>query len=139
MKINEFLSSFKASCTYRVRVIQTFHIESRGWDDIGYNFLVGGDGAVYVGRGWDIQGRHTKGYNEKSICIAFIGTFSKIVPPKRQLCAAQRIIAKGIKMKKLTPDYNLYGHSQLVPTESPGHALLNEIKKWDHFTENINI
>lgn len=24
-------------------------MESSGWDDIGYNFLVGGDGAIYVG------------------------------------------------------------------------------------------
>lgn len=39
----------QADCTFQVRTIQTFHIESRGWDDIGYNFLVGGDGAIYVG------------------------------------------------------------------------------------------
>lgn len=36
-------------------------MESKNWDDIGYNFLVGGDGEVYEGRGWDKQGAHTKG------------------------------------------------------------------------------
>lgn len=41
--------------------MQTYHIESKSWDDIGYNFLVGGDGSVYEGRGWDKQGAHTKG------------------------------------------------------------------------------
>ena len=41
--------------------MQTFHMESKGWDDIGYNFMIGGDGAVYEGRGWDSQGAHTKG------------------------------------------------------------------------------
>ncbi|KAJ6640718.1 Peptidoglycan-recognition protein LC, partial [Pseudolycoriella hygida] len=50
----------QATCTFRVRYIQTFHMESQGWDDIGYNFLVGGDGAVYEGRGWDKEGAHTK-------------------------------------------------------------------------------
>lgn len=35
--------------------MQTFHIESRGWGDIAYNFLVGGDGSIYVGRGWDTE------------------------------------------------------------------------------------
>lgn len=128
---------FQASCTFRVRIIQTFHIESRGWDDIGYNFLVGGDGAVYVGRGWDIQGAHTKGYNVNSICIAFIGTFNKIAPPERQLYAAQKIIEEGVKLGKLTPDYKLYGHRQLIPSESPGLALFEIIKKWDHFSEEI--
>lgn len=49
----------QAQCTFRVRFIQTFHIESRNWDDIGYNFLIGGDGAVYEGRGWLQQGAHT--------------------------------------------------------------------------------
>lgn len=47
------------------------------WNDIGYNFLVGGDGAVYVGRGWDDEGAHTLGHNKRSIGIAFIGDFMK--------------------------------------------------------------
>lgn len=28
----------------------------KGWDDIGYNFLIGGNGSIYVGRGWDYKG-----------------------------------------------------------------------------------
>jgi N-acetylmuramoyl-L-alanine amidase len=51
----------QAACTFRTRFIQTFHIESRQWSDIGYNFLLGGDGNVYDGRGWDQEGAHTKG------------------------------------------------------------------------------
>lgn len=51
----------QAECTFRTRIIQTFHIESRSWDDIGYNWLIGGDGQVYEGRGWNKQGAHTKG------------------------------------------------------------------------------
>lgn len=112
-------------------------MESRGWDDIGYNFLVGGNGAVYVGRGWDFQGAHTRGYNAKSICIAFIGTFSKIAPPHRQLFAAQKLIENGIRLKKITFDYSLYGSRQLIPTESPGLALFEIIKKWDHWSSQI--
>lgn len=41
--------------------MQTYHMESKNWDDIAYNFIVGGDGAVYEGRGWEKQGAHTKG------------------------------------------------------------------------------
>lgn len=48
-------------CMFQVRYIQTFHMDSMNWDDIGYNFLVGGDGNVYEGRGWLKQGSHTKG------------------------------------------------------------------------------
>ena len=27
--------------------IQNYHMDSRGWSDIGYNFLVGEDGRIY--------------------------------------------------------------------------------------------
>lgn len=114
--------------------MQNFHMDTRDWDDIGYNFLVGGDGAVYVGRDWDNQGAHTKGHNRKSICIAFIGTFNKIAPPQRQLNAARRLIQDGIRLKKLAPDYKLYGQRQLIPTESPGQSLYESIQKWDHWS-----
>lgn len=41
--------------------------------DIGYNFMIGGDGNIYEGRGWHKQGAHTSGYNRGSIGIAYIG------------------------------------------------------------------
>lgn len=121
-------------------MIQTFHMESRGWDDIGYSFLVGGDGAVYIGRGWKKLGAHTKGYNERSICIAFIGTFTTIRPPERQLLAAQRLIQEGVKIKQLDPNYRLLGHRQLMGTESPGAALYEIMKQtWPNWSNNTEI
>lgn len=127
----------QASCTLQVRRIQTFHVGSRGFDDIGYNFLVGGDGAVYIGRGWDKQGAHTLHYNEKSICIAFIGNFNEYEPTEEQLCAARKLIEEGVKLKKLPTTYVLYGHKQLTLSDSPGKLLFNIIKTWNHWTANI--
>lgn len=73
----------------------------KDFGDIGYNFLIGGDGNVYEGLGWNRQGEHTKGYNKRSICIAFIGTFTKVQSPLRQLCAAEKLIEHGVKFKKI--------------------------------------
>lgn len=131
--------SLQAQCTFRVRYIQTYHMESRQWDDIGYNFLVGGDGGVYIGRGWNKIGAHTKGYNSKSICVAFIGTFNTIKPSERQLLAAQRIIKEGVKIKKLAENYRLLGHRQLIATESPGLALFEIIKTWPNWSNNTEL
>ena len=38
-----------------------------GWDDIGYSFMIGGDGSVFEGRGWDRVGAHTYGFNKRSL------------------------------------------------------------------------
>ncbi|XP_063698379.1 peptidoglycan-recognition protein LC-like isoform X2 [Culicoides brevitarsis] len=127
----------QAQCTFRVRFIQTFHIESRNWDDIGYNFLIGGDGAVYEGRGWLSQGAHTLRYNKKSIGIAFIGTFNNKLPPPRALAAAKLLIEEGLSQKYLSDDYKLFGHRQLIASESPGEALYNVITTWEHWSSEI--
>ncbi|WAR01603.1 PGSC2-like protein, partial [Mya arenaria] len=50
-------------CSACVRSIQRFHMDTNKWDDIGYSFLIGGDGNVYEGRGWNFVGAHTKGLN----------------------------------------------------------------------------
>lgn len=93
---------------------------------------------MYVGRGWTKQGAHTKGYNVKSIGIAFIGTFNSYAPTEKQLCTAKKLIAGGVQEKKLTADYALYGALQLAPTASPGLELYHIIQTWDHWTDKIN-
>lgn len=120
-----------------MRSIQTHHIETLKWDDISYNFLIGGNGDVFVGRGWNVESRLTKGYNKRSISIAFIGTFTNQAPPPQQLRAAQELIDEGVVIKKLSENYKVYGHRQLKATESPGEKLYEIIKTWAHWTAEI--
>ncbi|XP_017843648.2 peptidoglycan-recognition protein LC isoform X3 [Drosophila busckii] len=122
-------------CSYRARVIQAHHMDIQEYDQVGYNFMIGGDGCVYVGRGWDFIGAHTFKYNSNSIGIGFIGNFNKISPTPAQLKACQLLMAEGVRLKKLTEDYKIYGHRQLIATESPGDKLYNIIKTWPHFAK----
>ncbi len=48
-------------------------VACKGWDDIGYHFVVRRDGRVEVGRELDIRGAHAFGYNDLSIGICLIG------------------------------------------------------------------
>ncbi|XP_063910256.1 peptidoglycan recognition protein-like [Zophobas morio] len=125
--------SSQTQCVFHVRDIQMYHIESRGWWDIGYNFLVGGDGKAYEGRGWKSEGAHTFRYNVRSIGIAFIGNFNTYKPPQRQIAACKHLIAKGVEMGYIEKDYILLGARQLHTTRSPGDKLYEEMKKWDHW------
>lgn len=127
--------SIQSECTFYVRFAQTFHIESRNWSDIGYNFLVGGDGYVYVGRSWDYMGAHAFGYNNISIGISFIGTFNTVKPSKQQLYVVQKLIELGVEKGKIAPDYKLLGHRQVSQTVSPGDALYSVIQTWPHWSK----
>lgn len=40
------------------------------------SFLVGQDGGVYEGVGWNVQGCSTPGYSDIALGIVFMGTFS---------------------------------------------------------------
>lgn len=127
----------QSECVFRVRYIQNFHIESQNFSDIGYNFLVGGDGAVYEGRGWNKQGAHTRGYNVGSVCVAFIGTFTRLEPSARQLNVTKLLLEEGVRLNKLTKSYNLFGARQFFGTESPGERLFRIIKAWPHWKNEV--
>ncbi|KAI8430925.1 hypothetical protein MSG28_001043 [Choristoneura fumiferana] len=129
----------QSSCVYNVRLVQSFHVESRGWYDIGYNYLVGGEGSAYYGRGWDYMGAHTLGYNKYSIGIAFIGTFTKEAPTQKQLDACKKLIKRGVALGKIAKDYKLFAHRQLTSTESPGEKLFEILQEWPHFVKDVNL
>ncbi|KAF2881226.1 hypothetical protein ILUMI_24950 [Ignelater luminosus] len=130
------LCATKESCSRQIRSIQNYQMQAPlNFGDIGYNFLIGGDGKVYEGRGWHKEGAHTRGYNKNSIGIAFIGTFTDVAPPLEQLQAAKDLLECGVKLGELSENYKLYGARQVKATESPGVKLFKKIMKWPHFAE----
>jgi len=69
---------------------------SVGWWDIAYNFLVGEDGKVYEGRGWDRVVYHNHAYSKESIAIAFIGNFNRRKPNDAAINAAKQLVSCGV-------------------------------------------
>nr|XP_054755600.1 peptidoglycan-recognition protein 2-like [Lytechinus pictus] len=121
-------------CSNRMRSMQNYHMDKRGWDDIAYSFVVGGDGLVYRGRGWDTVGSHARWYNFRSLGISIIGKFETKLPNKKAIEAVKEIINCAIVNNKLKSDYILYGHRQATPmTACPGHALFGMIQTWPHW------
>ena len=54
--------------------------------------MIGGDGAVYEGRGWAKEGAHTRGYNTAGVGICLMGDFSFVAPSATMLKTAQDLI-----------------------------------------------
>ncbi|XP_058790589.1 peptidoglycan-recognition protein LE-like [Phymastichus coffea] len=125
----------KAHCSNIVREIQKYNMELNK-TDIVYNWLVGGDGCVYQCRGWDVEGDHTKNYDNKSIGVGFFGTFKQEEPSKDQIEMGKKLIKQGVEQNNISKDYILVGQKQCLqtPSESPGEKLYEIIKKWDNWS-----
>uniref|UniRef100_A0A0R3NWU8 Uncharacterized protein n=1 Tax=Drosophila pseudoobscura pseudoobscura TaxID=46245 RepID=A0A0R3NWU8_DROPS len=127
-------SSEKRAINVRlIRDMQCFHIESRRWNDIAYNFLIGCDGNIYEGRGWRTVGAHTLGYNKIALGISFIGCFMRELPTTDALNMCRNLLARGVEDGHIASDYRLICHCQCNSTESPGRRLYEEIQAWPHF------
>ena len=74
-----------------VRTYFTYHTQTHGWADIGYNWLVDPGGTLYQGRAFhrhstsgaitmDVQGAHARGANSRSIGVCMIGDYTAQMP-----------------------------------------------------------
>ncbi|XP_003277649.2 peptidoglycan recognition protein 1 [Nomascus leucogenys] len=123
-----------ASCQQQARNVQHYHMKTQGWCDVGYNFLIGEDGLVYEGRGWNFMGAHSGHlWNPMSIGISFMGNYMDRVPPPQAIRAAQGLLACGVAQGALRSNYVLKGHRDVQRTLSPGDQLYNLIQNWPHY------
>jgi len=95
--------------------------------------LVGEDGNVYEGRGWDREGAHTSGYNNISLAAAIIGDYTERLPNAAALKAVKELIACGVGKGKINANYTLCGHRDVLSTTCPGDALYNDLKTWPNW------
>jgi len=113
----------------RLRQIQSFHMFTRGWCDIGYNYLVSRDGRVWRGRGARTIGAHVANNNTGNVGISFIGTYTSTAPTATQMCNAAKLLRRlhedfsGISLNRT----DVKGHRQYAQTSCPGTALYNRI------------
>jgi len=115
----------------RLRQIQRFHQVSRGWCDIGYNYLVSRDGRVWRGRGATTVGAHVSNSNTGNIGISFMGTYITTAPTETQMCQAAKLLRRlhedfgGVSLNRT----DVKGHRQFGGTSCPGDALMARIDK----------
>ncbi|MBU0716627.1 MAG: peptidoglycan recognition protein family protein [Planctomycetes bacterium] len=108
-----------------------YHTKGRGWDELGYHFVIGNgtdtpDGYIEVGSRWHKQkhGAHCKTtnnyYNDHGIGVCLVGNFNESRPTPRQLASLERLgrylcRTCGISPQRVVTHHNVNGH-----TECPG-------------------
>ena len=125
-----------------LRGIYAYHTQSKGWRDVGYNFLVDRFGRIWEGRwgGVDrpVVGAHTLGYNEVAFAMSAIGNFDVTNPPQVVSDAYARLFAWKLSMYNIRGDAtrlyvkNRYmaainGHRDAGQTACPGKYLYAKI------------
>ncbi|MER5684619.1 peptidoglycan recognition protein [Streptomyces sp. NPDC002205] len=90
-----------------VRSVYAYHVQSNGWKDIGYNFLVDKCGTIFEGRkgGVDrpVLGAHTYGFNRESTGISVLGTYTDTAAPSAVTTSVARIAAWKLGQYKGDP------------------------------------
>jgi len=145
-----------AEAMRQIRGDQAYHIDGRGWCDIGYNFIVDKWGNIYEGRAdslfYPVVGVHAGGFNTGTVGIAMLGTYSGYPPAQVQQSVGQIIgmrlsaynvdprgvmiyhTGTGENSKFQNQDVSLnrvFGHRDVAYTACPGnggYAVLSTIR-----------
>jgi hypothetical protein len=127
-----------------MRNIWYFHTVTRGWGDIGYNYLIAPNGVIFEGRagGPGAIGAHFSCRNTNTAGIALLGTFTGSLPSPEALEALTRLLTELSRWHRIKPNMFAFhvptalnlptipGHRDANPspqacsaTECPGDAL----------------
>lgn len=102
--------------------IRRFHVEQRGWSDIGYHFVItngfagrdrpdelGEDGKIWPGRPETVQGAHVRGHNEDNLGVALVGLPGAFT--REQFISAIHLVA-GLCRRYAIPVERVKGHNE---------------------------
>ncbi|KAL1130487.1 hypothetical protein AAG570_011735 [Ranatra chinensis] len=121
-------------CSQVVLSIQAARVFN-GLNDIAYNFLVGGDGLLYEGLGWNKAGYSAGSLNSYAISVAFVGNFTLDLPNPQQINSTKMLLEGAVRANQLAPDYKLMLVSQVAEGDTAGPRLTSLVRSWPHWSE----
>ncbi|WWT39546.1 lysozyme [Microcystis phage Mae-JY02] len=113
----------------KVAEVRRWHMQDRGWADIGYHFLIDRDGTIAHGRDIERTGAHTQGRNTGTIGIALFGGHGSSATDRfaDNFTPAQDRALRGL-IDKLRGQYGalaLSGHNDHAAKACPGFKVPN--------------
>jgi N-acetylmuramoyl-L-alanine amidase len=104
-----------------VAEIRRDHINERGWDDVGYHFVVRRNGEIECGRMESVKGAHCPPMNGSSLAIAWVG----ISLPTSQQWSSMVRLTKELMARYSVPTHRVYGHKEADPACGKSCPVLN--------------
>ncbi|KAH8257090.1 hypothetical protein KR038_003193 [Drosophila bunnanda] len=137
---NPFECNTTETCTLYMKELQRYRIESKIFADTDSNFFIGGDGLVYEGTGWHVNPMpmgivyHNVSY--MSICA--LGKFNNMKTVQGQWNAIQRLLAEGVRLENIQPNYTLYSRHQIEKYGNSGTLLYDLVQKSKHYSTDVS-
>lgn len=113
---------------HTVEDVRQWH-RQRGWQDIGYHYLVYLDGSIHRGRPEEQEGAHCYGHNAHSIGVAYVGGLSQDgKTPEDTRTPAQRdgLLRLVRNLKSRYPDAGVHGHNEYAAKAGPCY----DVRQW---------
>lgn len=103
-----------------VEDITQWHKE-KGYNTIGYHYVVYLDGSIHIGRPVDKKGAHCKGHNAKSIGVCYVGGRNLKGIHSDTRTEAQKEALRSLIKKLLNkyPNAKVYGHRDFAARACP--------------------
>lgn len=114
---------------YTVSTIDQWH-RQRGFDCIGYHYVVYRDGTVHPGRSLYKVGAQCKGHNTDSIGVCYVGGLAKDGSPKDTRTPEQRdaLVNLLMRLKRQFPGAVIRGHRDFAAKACPSFDATAEYK-----------
>lgn len=121
--INEMIlhcSATKEGRDFCAADIRRWHLQ-RGFNDIGYHFVIKLDGTVERGRDINLAGAHCLHHNRRSIGICYIGGLDRAGRPADTRTPAQRLALPALirRLRRHHPQATIHGHREFAPKACP--------------------
>ncbi len=130
-KIIVHCSATRKGKHFDVEEIRRWHVEGRGWKDIGYHYLIYIDGSIHKGRELNVQGAHVRGENKNSVGICYIGGMDKEGFLPEDTRTTEQEVSLEILIKMLMCSYEgatLHGHNEFSNKACPSFIVAEEYK-----------
>lgn len=103
-----------------VNDIDKWHKE-RGFDCIGYHYVIYLDGSIHLGRSIEKAGAHCTNQNKNSIGVCYVGGVTKDGTPKDTRTDAQRKAMHSLisELKVQYPNASIHGHCEFAAKACP--------------------
>ena len=121
-KIIVHCSATREGENFDVAEIRKWHVEGRGWSDIGYHFYIDLYGQIHKGRDIAKIGAHCKGHNRNSIGICYCGGVEadgKTPKDTRNTQQKEALLAVLRTLKAMFPNAVIHSHNNFANKACP--------------------